>query len=111
MERTGTGEKVLGNGPAAAAILAAGAGCCAMGVFYVAGNMSPALNRFFSIYKPAGALSGVSMGAMLLWLGLWIVLDRRWAKTDVAIGRVGAWSAVLLALGLLLTFPPIARLF
>ena len=111
MERMQGREDVVGNGPAAAAILSAGAGCCAMGVFYVAGNVSPALNRLFSIYKPAGALSGVSMGAIALWLVLWLVLDRRWAKADVPIGRVGAWSAVLLGLGLLLTFPPIARLF
>ncbi len=101
----------LGNGPAAAAILAAGAGCCAMGVLYVAGGASPALNRILSFYKPAGALSGVSTGAILLWLVLWAVLDRRWARVDVNMGRIGTWSAVLLALGLLLTFPAIARLF
>jgi hypothetical protein len=104
-------ENLLGNGPAAAALLAAGAGCCAMGILYVAGSVSPALNRIFSIYRQAGALSGVSTGAIIVWLMLWLVLDRRWGKSDVALGRICIWSAALLGTGLLLTFPPIARLF
>ena len=99
------------NGPAAAAIVAAGAGCFLTGIFYVLGNASAACNRLFSIYKPAGALSGVSTAAILLWLIVWFVLDRRWAKTEVSVGRVGLWSAILLAGGLLLTFPPVAPLF
>ena len=111
MEPNHSKGDVLGSGPAAAAILAAGTGCCAMGVFYVAGNVSPAMNRLFSIYKPAGALSGVSTAAIVLWLVVWVVLDRRWAETDVELGRIGIWSAVLLGAGLLLTFPPFARLF
>ena len=101
----------LGNGPAAAALLAAGAGCCAMGVFYVAGNVSAQLNRMLSVYRPAGALSGVSIAAIVIWLAVWVVLDRRWTMTDVRMGRVAAWSAALLLAGLLLTFPPIARIF
>ena len=99
------------NGPAAAAIVAAGAGCFLMGVFYVLGNASAACNRLLSIYKPSGALSGVSTAAILLWLIVWFVLHRRWARRDVNMGRIGLWSAILLAGGVLLTFPPIARLF
>ena len=102
---------ILPNGPAAAAIVAAGAGCCTMGVFYVAGNASPLFNRLFSIYKPSGALSGVSIGAMLVWLVSWILLDRRWRKQEVPMGQIALWSSLLLLSGLLLTFPPIARLF
>ena len=104
-------ENVLSNGPAAAALLSAGAGCCAMGILYIAGNVSPIMNKVLSIYKPAGALSGVSTGSIIVWLVLWAVLARRWAKRDVELNRVGIWSAVLLGAGLLLTFPPIARLF
>jgi hypothetical protein len=111
MEPIQNSGNVLRNGPAAAAILAAGAGCCAMGVLYVAGNVSSTLNKLFSIYRPAGALSGVSSGAIAVWLVLWVVLDRRWARAEVAMSRIGLWSAVLLGAGLLLTFPPVARLF
>ena len=86
----------LKSGPAAASILAAGAGCFLMGVFYVLGNASTVCNRMFSIYKPAGALSGVSTATIVAWLLLWAVLDRRWKERDVATPRIGLWSFLLL---------------
>ena len=111
MQNNSPDTTTLANGPAAAAILAGGIGCCAMGIFYVLGNVSPALNRLLSFYKPAGALSGVSTAAILIWLAAWGLLHTRWTTRDVNLRRVGLWSMLLLVAGLLLTFPPVARLF
>jgi hypothetical protein len=97
---------ILPNGPGAAAILAAGIGSAALGVFALAGDAFPAINRFFNFYKPSGALSGVSTAAVVVWLIAWWVLARRWATATVAMRKVNLISLLLLAVGVLLTFPP-----
>jgi hypothetical protein len=63
-----------------------------------------------TFYRPTGPLSGVTTVAILLWLVLWFVLARRWRLKDVAVGKINAAALVLLALGILLTFPPFADL-
>ena len=100
----------LPNGPGAAAILAAGIGSAALGVFALAGDAFPAINKFFAFYKPSGALSGVSTVAMIVWLVAWYVLARRWSNATVAMGKVNVAAFLLLAVGVLLTFPPVMDL-
>ncbi|RQP27721.1 hypothetical protein [Burkholderia ubonensis] len=94
------------NGPAAAAILAAGIGCFAVGLFALAGDASKSIAHFFTFYTPTGPLSGVTTSAIIVWLLAWFALSRRWGRTSVALGRVIFASFVLLALSVLLTFPP-----
>ncbi|MBU5769334.1 hypothetical protein ICN56_32645, partial [Pseudomonas aeruginosa] len=48
----------LPNGPGAAAILAAGIGCAALGVFALLGDAFPGIASFFKFYMPTGPLSG-----------------------------------------------------
>ena len=97
-------------GSVAAALVAAGAGAAACGVFYVIGSVK-ALSQYFNLYKPTGALSGVSTAAILLWLITWAVLAQRWRHRPVQFARCSMCALGLLVLGLLLTYPPIARLF
>jgi hypothetical protein len=104
-EVAGTAETIT-NGPAAAAILAAGIGCLAVGLFALAGDAFPAVANFFTFYKPTGALSGVTTSAIVVWLLSWFALSRQWGTKSVALGRVILVSSVLLALSLMLTFPP-----
>ena len=111
MTRDPASPEPLSNGLAAAAVLSAGAGCATVGVLYVVGNAIPAVNALLSIYKPAGALSGVSTGAILVWLCLWVILASRWKRAEVNFSRVFRFSLLLLIAGLILTFPPVARLF
>ncbi|KVG72030.1 hypothetical protein WJ33_19075 [Burkholderia ubonensis] len=106
----GVATESVDNGPAAAAILAAGIGCFAVGLFALAGDASKAIAHFFTFYKPTGPLSGVTTSAIVVWLLSWFVLSRQWGKTSVTLGRVIFASFVLLALGVLLTFPPIMDL-
>jgi peptidoglycan biosynthesis protein MviN/MurJ (putative lipid II flippase) len=102
----GVSGETLPNGPGAAAILAAGIGSAALGVFALAGDAVPAINRFFNFYNPSGALSGVSAAAVIVWLVAWWVLGRRWATATVPMAKVNLISFLLLAVGVLLTFPP-----
>jgi hypothetical protein len=96
----------LPNGSGAAAILAAGIGCAAMGILALAGDASDAIGRALNFYNPTGALSGVSTLAIVAWLVCWFALDRAWHGRTVNLARVSVAAFVLLAVGLLLTFPP-----
>jgi hypothetical protein len=100
----------LANGPACAAIVAAGAGCFAMGVLAVAGDGSKPVAGVLNFYAPSGPLSGVSTMAVAAWLVVWVVLARLWRGKSVAMGRVNVVAFLLLAAGLLLTFPPVGDL-
>lgn len=96
----------LPNGLGAAAILAAGIGSGALGIFALAADASPGLNHLMTVWPPSGALSGVSSAAIVVWLAAWFGLSRRWAHRDVALTRVNIAAFAGLLLGLLLTFPP-----
>ena len=99
------------NGSGAAAILAAGVGAAALGVLAVAGDKSAVVKSAMIFYKPTGPLSGVTTVAILIWLGCWGVLEWRWRKRSVAVGKVCVVARVLLGVGVLLTFPLVGDLF
>ncbi len=109
MTTTPGGDR-LPNGPAAAAILAAGVGCSVLGILAVVADASKPMARALTFYLPTGPLSGVSSIAILMWLVTWFTLARRWRTKTVNIARVNATALLLLALGILLTFPPFADL-
>lgn len=94
------------NGPGAAAILAAGVGSLALGVFAFAGDAAPPLKALLTLWPPSGPLSGVSTAAVLVWLGAWLALDRLWRRREVDLARVNTAAFLMLGGGLLLTFPP-----
>lgn len=97
------------NGAALAAFLSAGIGAFAMGFFVLANEAgifaAPAL------YGPAGGLSGRTTFATAAWLVAWFVLHRLWRERQLAPGRVNAATLVLIALGLVGTFPPVWAFF
>lgn len=104
------GQDHLPNGSAAAAILSAGVGCCVLGILAVIVDVSKPMAAALTFYLPTGPLSGASSTAILLWLVTWYLLARRWRTKTVVIAKVNALAFLLLALGVLLTFPPFADL-
>jgi hypothetical protein len=96
----------LRTGPGAAAILAAAIGSLALAVFAFASDAEPAINRVFVFWQPTGALSGVTISAIVVWLGCWYWLSRRWVQRDVNLVPVNVAAFVMLAAALVLTFPP-----
>jgi hypothetical protein len=96
----------LTNGQAGAAILAAGVGSAALGVLALAGDALPAVNHALAIYRPTGALSGVTTGAIVIWLAVWFGLERRWRGKQIDFWRINVGALALLVVGILLTFPP-----
>lgn len=103
-------EARLRNGPAGAAILSAGAGCCALGILALVADASRPVSHWLTFYFPTGPLSGVSSIAILLWLAMWLVLAQRWKTKTVAIARINALAFALLLIGFLLTYPPLGNL-
>lgn len=101
----------LPNGSGAAAILSAGIGSFAVAFFAIAADKSAFVKNLFVFYKPTGALSGETTVAILLWLAAWAILHWRWRKRSVSQRRINVIALALLALSLLLTFPPIGDLF
>ena len=99
------------NGSGAAAILAAGVGSFALAVLAIAADQSAAIKKAMIFWRPTGPLSGVTTVAILIWMLVWVALELRWRTKTVQMGRVSAIAFVLLVLGFLLTFPPIADLF
>jgi hypothetical protein len=97
------------NGAAVAAILSAAVGASAVGFFAVANEMgifaSPAL------YVPAGGLSGRTTLAAATWLIAWLFLHWRWKNRELEPRRVFTAALVLIAAGILATFPPVWWLF
>jgi hypothetical protein len=101
-----SGTRRLPTGPGAAAILAAGIGAGALGVFAFVSDASPSVRQALVIWMPSGPLSGVSTAAVVVWLMAWLGLSRLWATREVSLARVNITAFGLLAIGLLLTFPP-----
>ena len=101
----------LPNGFGGAALLASGIGAIALAGFAIAADHNASFKSRMIFYRPTGQLSGVTTSAIVIWLVTWAILNWRWRKRDVALGRVAAVSLLLLALGLVLTFPPVGDLF
>lgn len=99
------------DGGAASALVSAGVGSAALGIVTVLAAASKAFASSLAWVVPAGPLSGKTTVAVLVWLLSWAWLNRRWNERRLDFGRVIVWTAVLIALGFLGTFPPVFELF
>ena len=93
------------NGPGAAAILAAGIGCAAVGILAFVGDASDAMGRLEPL-QPHGSALRCDDGRDIVWLVAWFALHRLWQTQTVAMVKVSIAAFALLAVGFLLTFPP-----
>ena len=104
------GQLFPANGPAAAAVLAGGIGCATLGIATTLGEASHRVGDLLNWYKPVGSLAGKTGVAVIAFLASWILLNWGFRDRDV---RFGLWATIalgLVALGFLLTFPPVFEL-
>lgn len=99
------------TGPAAAAMISAGIGTFTIGLMTSLAETSQGLKDALNWYNPSGPLSGKTGVGVLAWLVSWVVLNTLWRDRNHAVGRAFVWTLVLIALGFLLTFPPIFEAF
>ena len=93
------------NGSAMAAFLGGGIGAFAMGAVVLLNEAG--IFAAPTLYAPAGGVSGRTTLATIVWLMAWVVLHNRWKAREIAPGRVGAVTLILIALGVLGTLTPV----
>ena len=98
------------DGPGAAAMLAAGIGLFALGLFTVLSEASAGLHDWLESWdfdKGVGPLAGKTSVAVIVWAVSWIVLAIGLRGKDVDLKK-WFWVALILGvIGALGTFPPI----
>jgi hypothetical protein len=99
-------ELVRPSGPAAAVVLAAGLGSFTLGLLSVLTAASSSVSSALTFSDRVGDLSGVTTITVLVYAGAWAVLALRWRRANLRLMRVATVTAILIALGLLGTFPP-----
>lgn len=109
MAKTDDRDDNIVNGAALASFLAAGIGAFAVGFLVIVSEaglfVAPAL------YGPAGGVSGRTTFAAAIWLIGWAVFHRRWKDRQLESRRVYTVTLVLIALGIVLSFPPVWPIF
>jgi hypothetical protein len=96
--------KERSEGPAAAALLAAGVGIAALGVVTTVAAASETVSDWLRLSESVGPLSGKTIFAILVWLVAWAVLHPLMRRSRVS-GAVLVITAVLVLIGVIGTFP------
>jgi hypothetical protein len=104
-------ERRIPNGPAAAALLAGGIGSAFYGLIVLFSEVSESFGASLNWYNPVGPLSGKTTLGIIGFFVTWAVLHFMWKDKEVNFRSIATASFVLLAIGLLGTFPPVWRLF
>lgn len=106
-----TNQNDLKNGPAAATILAAGIGSFFLGFMTSLSEGIKTVEGLLNWYNPSGPLVGKTISAIVLWLVAWAILGSRWKDREVDFDKIFKVALVLIALGLVGTFPLFFGLF
>jgi hypothetical protein len=99
------------SGPAAAVVLASGVGAFVLGLLATLNEASSGVNDFLRFSDDVGPLSGKTIIATIAFFAAWAVLGYLWRGRDVAWRPVLIATIVLLALGVLGTFPTFFEAF
>ena len=98
------------NGSIVAAMLAAGIGCFVYGLLICLAEIKP-IGGILNLYDPVGPLSGKTIGAVVVWLIAWGILASKWKDQSLEFGKKYKVTLILVALGILGSFPVIFQAF
>jgi hypothetical protein len=104
-------EVDLPNGPVAAALLAGGLGAATIGVMTVLATASAPIKNALNWWNPAGPLTGLALTGVIVFLVGWLALHLAVRGKNVSFARFATVAFILLAVGLIGTFPPFFDLF
>lgn len=99
------------EGPISAAIIAAGVGSAALGLLTTLAEANTTIHDALEWSDEVGPLSGKTAVAVIVWLLAWAALHTILHAKPYETGRAVSISAVLVALGVLGTFPSFFQLF
>lgn len=97
-------------GPVAAAFIAAGIGALVLGILTTLAEASETVKGWLEWSKAVGPLSGKTVVAVAAWLVAWAVLHPVLRGREVRPRSAFVLTAVLVAAGIVLTFPPFSSL-
>src|SRR5574341_2177023 len=99
------------NGPAMAAIIAAGVGALVLGILTTLNEASTDVHDFLELDKDVGPLSGKTLFAVLAYVVSWAVLAPVLWRRSIPLSTGLIITALLLAGGFVGTFPEFFELF
>ena len=99
------------TGPVAAAVLAAGIGAFVLGLLTTLSEASTDVHDFLEFSDDVGPLSGKTILAVVAYFGSWGVLHAIWRRQNPPLRPILIGAAVLVALGILGTFPTFFQAF
>jgi hypothetical protein len=117
------GTETKPNGPVAAVFLAAGIGSLVLGLMVIVAEMAINLggetttrtildfSRNYGLGSGVGPLSGKVTIAVIAFVASWVIAHLALRGKEVNFGRYLAAAVIMVALGLLFTFPPFFLLF
>lgn len=99
------------EGPVSAAIIAAGAGALTLGVLTTLAEANASIKDWLQWNDAVGPLSGKTGLSVMIWLVIWLVLHLALRRKAFETGRALTVAIVLIALGVVGTFPTFFELF
>jgi hypothetical protein len=104
-------DRQQASGGIAAALLSAGFGCALFGFIVTLAEANPGVKDALILSQPTGSLSGKSTVAIACWLAVWPLLHWRLKDREVNLRGALRLTWMLVAFGVLATFPPFYNLF
>jgi hypothetical protein len=99
------------EGPISAAILAAGVYAVALGFFTTVAEASESFKEKLALDDGVGPLSGKTVYAVAVWIVAWVVLHFVYRDKAVESRKALSLSLILIAIGVVGTFPIFFQLF
>jgi hypothetical protein len=99
------------EGPIAAAIIAAGIGAAALGLFTTLAEASESFSDWLAWSDDVGPLSGKTILAVAVWLVAWAILHIVLRKRQRGVASALTIGLILVAAGLVGTFPTFFQAF
>jgi hypothetical protein len=99
------------TGPVAAAVLATGIGAFVLGLLTTLSEASTGVHDFLEFDEDVGPLSGKTILAVVAYFASWAILHALWRRQNPPMRPILIAAAVLVALGILGTFPTFFQAF
>jgi hypothetical protein len=99
------------DGPPAASLIAAGIGAVVLGLFVTLAEASTDIKDWLQWDDGVGPLSGKTILAAVAYFASFLILGLWWRKRSFALRTILLVAGILVAFGLLFTFPPIFQVF
>jgi hypothetical protein len=82
-----------------------------LGILTTLAEASKGISDALQLNDRVGPLSGKTIGAVIVFFIVWVVLHALWKDKDPDSKKVFLWTWIMLAIGVLLTFPIFFQLF